>query len=416
MPDAGTTPCPTFTESDRAMSRSDWNRADLVVPMVMTLTAIATIYAPQPLLPLLAEEFHLGMATAALAVTATLLPLAAGPLLYGYLLESVSTRKTMVVALAVLAATQAGLALADSFGVFLALRFVQGMSVPALLTALMTHVAASAGRERVHAVMAAYIAVTTLGGFSGRFFAGLAAAEWGRRVPFALLAAMLCVCLGLARTLSADARTGFARPSPGVIRQVLARPGFLKTYLMAACLFFVFTGMLNILPFRLTEIEGRVSSARIGSMYLGYLVGIAASLWSPRAAGILGGRKAVLAVGLAVEAVSVLFFALPSAWAIFFSVVVLCGGMFLTHSAAPGILNAAEPRLKAVVNGLYLAFYYSGGVLGSFLPGVARDMAGFWAAVGLLFCVAVCALGLSLSLGSGLFAGQGPEGPPRRCG
>ncbi|MEF3698677.1 MFS transporter [Desulfolutivibrio sp.] len=393
------------------MPRCTWNRADLLVPMAMTLAAIATIYAPQPLLPLLAGEFHLELATAALAVTATLLPLAAGPLLYGYLLESVSTKKTMVVSLAVLAATQAGLAWADSFGVFLALRFVQGLAVPALLTALMTHVAASATPERVHAVMATYIAVTTLGGFSGRFFSGLAAAQWGRRAPFAVLAALLCGCLVLARMLSADARTTFVKPSPRVIGQVLARPGFLKAYLMAACLFFVFTGMLNILPFRLTEIEGPVSSARIGVMYLGYLVGIAASLWSPRAARPLGGRKAVLAVGLAVESVSVLVFAVPAAWAIFVSVVILCGGMFLTHAAAPGILNAAAPRQRGVVNGLYLAFYYSGGVLGSYLPGLARDMLGFWSAVVLLFAVALCALGLAASLGHGLFDGHRPESP-----
>lgn len=273
------------------MTRTGPGKADLIVPMVMTLVTIATIYAPQPLLPLLAMEFGRDAAAVSLTITATLLPLAAGPLLYGFLLESVSTKRTIVAALAVLILTQAGLAWADSFGMFLALRFIQGFAVPAMLTALMTHVSASAGPSRVHAVMATYIAATTLGGFLGRFFAGITAAEWGRRVPFAVLAACLAGCLALTRTLSADARAQFAKPSPGVMREVLARPGFLKAYLMAACLFFVFTGMLNILPFRLTELEGRVSSARIGFMYAGYLVGIAASLWSPRASKTFGGER-----------------------------------------------------------------------------------------------------------------------------
>jgi len=400
------------TEMPRDMTRPASTRADLIVPLVMTLMAIGTIYAPQPLLPLLAAEFGLDAASASLIVTATLLPLAAGPLLYGFLLEAVSTKRTIVVSLAVIAATQSGLAVADGFGVFLALRFTQGLAVPALLTALMTHVSAAARPERVHAVMATYIAATTLGGFLGRFFSGIAAAEWGRRVPFAVLAVVLGGCLALARTLSADARARFAKPSPGVIRKVLARPGFLKAYLMAACLFFVFTGMLNLLPFRLTEIEGTVSSARIGFMYAGYLVGIAASLWSPRAAGPLGGRRAVLVVGLAVEAVSVLVFAAPSAWAIFLSVVVLCAGMFLAHAAAPGILNAAAPDMRAVVNGLYLAFYYSGGALGSYLPGLAREAFGFRAAVALLFAVAACAVWLAWRLGPELFAEASPDGGP----
>lgn len=386
---------------------SSASKADLIVPMVMTLATIATIYAPQPLLPLLAAEFGKDAAAVSLIITATLLPLAAGPLIYGFLLESVSTKRTIVAALVVLAATQAGLAVADSFFMVLTLRFVQGFAVPAMLTALMTHVSASAGPSRVHAVMATYIAATTLGGFLGRFLAGLAAAEWGRRVPFAGLAAVLVGCLLLSRTLSADARAQFAKPSPGVVRQVLARPSFLRAYLMAACLFFVFTGMLNILPFRLTELEGSVSSARIGVMYAGYLVGIAASLWSPRAARTFGGRKAVLAIGLGVEAASVLVFAAPSATAIFVSVVVLCAGMFLTHAAAPGILNAAAPNSRAVVNGLYLAFYYSGGVLGSYLPGLAREAYGFSAAVGLLLAVAACAVALALRLGPELFTEPG---------
>lgn len=109
-------------------------------------------------------------------------------------------------------------------------------------------------------------------------------------------------------------------------------------------------------------------------------------------------------IGLTIEAVSVLVFAAPSASAIFLSVVILCAGMFLTHAAAPGILNAAAPDSRAVVNGLYLAFYYSGGVLGSYLPGLAREAFGFWAAVAVLAAVAACSVWLALRLGPELFA------------
>src|SRR5690606_6997113 len=52
--------------------------------------SFTVLYAPQPLLPLLAAELGVGCPAASLLITVTLLPLSIAPVAYGFMLESVS--------------------------------------------------------------------------------------------------------------------------------------------------------------------------------------------------------------------------------------------------------------------------------------------------------------------------------------
>jgi len=63
--------------------------------------------------------------------------------------------------------------------------------------------------------------------------------------------------------------------------------------------------------------------------------------------------------------------------------------MFLVHATASGWLNKLAGSSKGVVNGLYVAFYYGGGVVGSSLPGLVYHGYG-WS--GFLLSLAVVAL------------------------
>ena len=105
-------------------------------------------------------------------------------------------------------------------------------------------------------------------------------------------------------------------------------------------------------------------------------------------------------------------FAVPAAWAVFVSVFVLCTGMFMAHSVAPGVLNSAEAEHKGLVNGLYISFYYSGGALGSYVPGLVLGRWGFGAAAVVLVAAALLATALAVRLGrsesrSAILTGRG---------
>ncbi len=378
----------------------------LLIVFATTVAAISTLYAPQPILPMFRSAFGVSEATAALLVTVAMLPLGAAPLVYGSFLESFSSKHMMAAGTLLLAATSAAQAFTNSFDLLLGLRFLQGLALPALLTSLMTYLSASCERSVMNRVMSVYIATTVFGGFFGRFCSGQVAEFYGWRSPFFCLAAALAVLSPMIFSLPRDARPAFSRLRLSAIPAILAKPGFFKTYAMVFCMFFVFAAVLNVLPFRLAEITGVFSASRTGMMYLGYLAGIAICLYSSRVAALLGGTVRAMATGIGLMAVSLALFSLPREWAVFSSMFLLCSGMVLTHGLAPGLLNTAADGMRGVVNGLYLSFYYSGGVLGSWLPGLVREHFGFVAALGLLFVMVFCAFGLAVSVRR---VGDGPR-------
>ncbi|MBR6610993.1 MAG: MFS transporter, partial [Campylobacter sp.] len=55
---------------------------------------------------------------------------------------------------------------------------------------------------------------------------------------------------------------------------------------------------------------------------------------------------------------------------IFVAMVVFCLGNFIAHSIASGFVNKMATTHKGISNGLYVSFYYFGGALGSFIPGL----------------------------------------------
>ncbi|MGE4297263.1 MAG: MFS transporter [Desulfovibrionaceae bacterium] len=376
----------------------------LAVIVFATLAAFCALYGPQPLLHVLQLEFGVAPSTASLCITLTLLPMGFAPILYGFLLERVAVRTMLAVALAALAGTALAIAQVHSFAVLLAVRLCQGMLIPAVFTALMTSIAASCEGQALRRVMSFYIAATIFGGFSARAINGFVSTHHGWRMAFVATGALLFAAAVSTIWLAAP-----ARPVAGQrlrLRDGLAvavHPAFLPLYGTIFCCFFVFAGMLSFLPFRLTALwgatGGTASEFRIGLMYSGYLMGIVVSLFSVRISRALGGEIRAMAVGLFCYLGAVGLFFIPSVWVLFCAMFLFCAGMFSVHSTAPGYLNNLAARHgmgKGVVNGLYLSFYYTGGAMGSYLPGFLFDRYGWNAFVGGMACVVGVALAIVL--------------------
>jgi MFS transporter, YNFM family, putative membrane transport protein len=353
-----------------------------------TILTISTLYAPQPLLPVLAREFGVSRDLAATLTTVVFIPLSLAPLLYGYLLETLSLRRLLRGGVLLLAVFQLLCFLAPSFRLLFLLRLGLGLLVPALLTALMTYVAATAPKSQLSRAMAIYIASTILGGFLGRACSGALATWFGWRYSFLALAlSLLLAWLVLGRLAPAPGQR-LARPRADLLPTVLANRQLLRIYLAIACLFFVFAAVMNYLPFRLTDLSSKASELRIGLMYSGYLMGIATSLGAVRAARLLGGQLPVMAAGFAVFCLALLGLASGRVTVLFVVMFLFCGAMFLVHATATGYVNGLSSEHRPMVNGLYVGFYYGGGALGSWLPGLVYRDWGWGAFLALLGLVA----------------------------
>ncbi|MEW5774585.1 MAG: MFS transporter [Thermodesulfobacteriota bacterium] len=370
----------------------------LFLVLYLTVLSFATFYAPQPLLPLLRAEFGVSQAAASLLVTVTLLPLSFAPMAYGLLLGSVSTRRLLIVAVTLLAASELPLVFTDSFAVALGARAAQGLILPAAVTALMSYVAANSRGQGLQRAMALYIGATIFGAFLGRLSAGFLATMLGWRWAFGVLFAAILAGLPPLLRVKEESRAGFERLRPIQVVQALRAPGVLRLYLAVFFVFFVFAAVFNFLPFRLRELDPGISELRIALMYLGHLVGMMLALSSRRVVALCGGEIRAILAGLGFYLAVTPLLSAPVEAVIFTAVSLFCLGMFTVQTTAPGVINRLAPCGPGVVNGLYLSFYYAGGALGSYLPGYVYRHFG-WNA----FVLGLCALQVvALVLAAGL--------------
>ena len=357
-----------------------------------TILTLSALYAPQPLLPVIMQEFGVSRESAAALTTMAFVPLSVAPLVYGYLLESIRPERMLRWAVLLLAVSEVLFFFAPSFGLLLAIRLFQGLLIPAILTALMTYLAMISHGAAVQRAMAVYVCATIFGGFLGRLCSGAIASLLGWRFSFLLLAVSLFLCYALLCRLGPAAARNLNKPTLASVGAVLRNGRLGLLYSSVFCLFLVFAAIMNFLPFRLTEISDQASEFRIGLMYSGYLMGMATSLGAGWIAGRCGGEGRAMQFGLVLFGLFLIVLGAPYVSTLFLGMFFFCGAMFLIHATASGLVNRLGTANKGLANGLYVAFYYAGGTVGSYLPGLVYRHFGwgwFIAALGAgsLFCL-----------------------------
>ncbi|RLB65030.1 MAG: MFS transporter [Deltaproteobacteria bacterium] len=363
-----------------------------------TILALSALYVPQPLLPVLTAEFGVARETAALLTTIAFIPLSLAPLFYGALLETVSALRMLRLAVLLLAITEVLMFVVEPFAGLMTLRLFQGLLLPAILTSLMTYTSQATAKSDMARAMAWYIAATILGGFAGRAFSGLIASLLHWRFSFLFLGFALLVAWFWLGRIADTGSVKAARPSMSGVGKVLADPIARTAYAMVFCFFLVFAAIMNYLPFRLTELSTNADEFRIGMAYSGYLMGIVVSLNAVRIHQRCGGAERAMVGGLVFFVLALLVMTVPQVSALVGGMFLLCGASFLTHATATGYLNRYMSQYKGVVNGLYVAFYYGGGGVGSYLPGYVYRGFGWSGFISVLIVVLVIALLLAVHL------------------
>jgi YNFM family putative membrane transporter len=369
---------------------------NLVIVLIATIVSFSTLYIPQPMLPLLADNFGVTASEAGLLMTVAMLPLAFAPVFYGYFLQAIPARLMLMVALSLLALDQLCFYFADEFWHLLALRLLQGLLLPAIFTALMTYCASMVPARLVRRVMGLYIGATILGGFCGRLAGGFFATSFDWRSAFVVMGFMQLIPLLLLTKVDSDADINFARLDARSIFRVLADRNYRYMFLALASVFFVYSGMLNIIPFRLQDIEPGVTPLIISMLYLGYLVGAPISFLSESISRLLGDERKALLLGLVIHAFGLVMLLFVALQGMFVTMFLLAAGFFLIHALLSGLANHLAREHKGVVNGVYVSIYYFSGALGSWLPGYLYEGLE-WQGMILVFMaiLGLCAWGIS---------------------
>src|ERR1035438_924381 len=148
--------------------------------------AFLTLFAPQPLLPLLATAFHASAGTIGFVVTVSTIAVAITAPLTGIIADRFGRKNVIVPAAFLLAVPTILAGLSGSLGQLLFWRFWQGFSTPGIFAAPIAYTTEE-WEQGAGSAMSAYVAGTVLGGFSGRMVAALAAAQFSWRWAFVAL-------------------------------------------------------------------------------------------------------------------------------------------------------------------------------------------------------------------------------------
>lgn len=371
---------------------------DIFFVVYTAVLTFSVLYSPQPLLPVLMKEFGVDKSNAALITTVTMLPLSLSPIIYGFILEKLTARRVMSFAISILVVLEISIYFINEFYLLIFVRLLQGFLIPGVLTSLMTFVSMASEKSLIQRVMSYYIAATILGGFLGRFISGLISKLFGWRYGFLILGFSLAISFVLLFFISDYKIQVKERITLKNAMNVIKTHPFLNIYITIFCTFFVFAAMLNFIPFRLKEISDNVSEFIIGLSYSGYVMGIIVSLFSMLLIKFFKSEKKVILYGLMIYLISIPIFSVKSISFIFFAMFVFCTGMFTVHSIASGFLNKLAISNKGIVNGLYVSFYYTGGVLGTFLPGYLYKSSGWNAFLILLSALILIGVGSAVQI------------------
>ena len=364
------------------------NIKSLSVIVVITILTFSALYAPQPLLPVFSSEFLITKSVAALMTTFTLLPLSFSPFIYGFILESVSARKMIIVSVFLLSMTEILVYFSHSFNTLLAIRLLQGFLIPAVLTSLMTYVSKLSESKKLQKSISLYISATIVGGFLGRAVSGFISYNFGWRYSFFILFISLFLSVFLLLKLKEDVRVSNQKIKFQDVVSILKIRKIFFSYLGIFFLFSSFAGLLNFLPARVTETYYTSNEFKIGLLYSGYLVGVLMSFFSAKMVARFG-YKNIFRWGVGLFFISIWVFFIPSIFVYYMNMFLLCGSMFLVHSSLSGFVNKFGGEKKGILNGLYVSFYYSGGVVGSYFPGVVYEIFGWNAFLSVLIFFSV---------------------------
>lgn len=385
-------------EGDTFPSFAFLKNYQLSIIYTCTMLALSTLYAVQPIQPLFEKEFDLSRFEAAIFTTTIMLPLGFAPIFYGYILETVSSKRFLKNAVLWLGILELLFALSNTYTVLLIIRALQGLLIPAVLTSLMSYISFITPKEKVQQTIGYYIGATIFGGFIGRLSCGILSDMYGWRIFFVLLSLSLFIMYGCLSYLSEEVKVDFVKPKFSQVARVLHNKRFLNIYLMMFFIFFVFQAILNFIPFQLQTLGESVGYGKVGMMYAGYIVGFIVSVRILSLIRFFGSETRAIYVGIFIYLIGIQIFNINDYLVMFGGMFVFCAGFFIIHSTASGLISKLAHQNKAISNGLYLSFYYAGGTLGTFVPGVFFQYFGWEIFLIFLSCVAAFALVFAFGL------------------
>jgi len=382
-----------------AKGTSAYRRATLAM-FLLGFTTFSLLYWPQSLLPLMTRHWQVSVGTASSLVSLATLAMALMLIPASVLSDRIGRQRVMLPAMLLASLLTLAMAWAPSFQLLLLLRFVAGLLLAGLPAVAMTYLAEEIEAPALTSAMGLYVSGTAFGGMSGRLLSAAAAEAWGSDAA-ALVMGVSGLLAALAFGLCLPASRHFQqRPLPWSLagrmawRRVLLQPALWRLWLTGFLLLGCFVSLYNVIGFRLELPPFEWGPLVLGSLFLLYVFGGAASAAAGRLSRRWGEGRLLQSLWVAMI-VGVLLTLSDQILLLIIGMAMFTLGFFAAHALASTAVGRAARGQQSLASSLYLSFYYAGAsVLG---PVVGHGWQGqHWGIVVVMLVVALL-LGLSLS-------------------
>jgi predicted MFS family arabinose efflux permease len=363
--------------------------------LVISVTAFLTLvdlFATQAILPSLVRYYHTSPAAMGFAVNTSTMGMAASGLAIALFSRRIDRRLGILLSLAMLAIPTALLAIAPGLGTFTLLRVVQGLFMASAFTLMLAYLGEEYSAADAASAFAAYITGNVASNLIGRFVSAALADHFGLAANFYIFALLnlsgaVLVYFTVHRAPLMKSMSP-ADSSPLCTWAIHLRNGPLCAgFGIGFCILFAFIGTFTYINFVLTRPPLSLGPMQLGFVYFVFLP----SLLTTPVTGIAVqryGTQATLWGGLAIAALGLPLLVTPSLVAVLPGMVLVGVGTFFAQATATSFVSRAATADRGAASGMYLASYFTGGLVGSAVLGQVFDRLG-WAS---------CVIGVGLSL------------------
>lgn len=344
----------------------------LLIAVIAFLTLV-DLFATQVIIPGLTLRYGVSPATMGSAVGACTFGMAAASLLVALFSDRIDRRAGIVLSLALLSVPTVLLASAPTVAVFTALRVAQGLCMATAFSLTLAYLGERMTGAAATRAFGAYVTGNVASNLIGRFVASGVAGEWGIDASFYVFAALnLAGAALVAATIHRAPRmkqgVNHARSPLAAVRTHLGNPRLRAGFAFGFCILFVFIGVFTYVNFELGSARFGLSMMELGSVYIVFLPSIFTTAQAGALATRIGLRRATL-VGLGTALAGVALMALDALPAVLTGMALVAVGTFLAQALATGFVSRAAMGDRAAASGLYLASYFTGGLVGAVVLG-----------------------------------------------
>jgi predicted MFS family arabinose efflux permease len=390
----------TAAASSIAWAPSNARFASRLRSPIIALTAFLTLvdlFATQAILPSLARAYQVSAAAMGFAVNASAMGMAIASIAVAFFGQRIDRRRGILLSLAVLAIPTSLLAIAPDLMTFTGLRIVQGLCMASAFTLTLAYLGEHSTATNSAAAFAAYITGNVASNLFGRLMSAALADHFGLATNFIVFAGLnlcgaLLVYFALERTRPMPGAQADSTSKLGAIVDHMRNPALLSAFAIGFCILFAFIGVFTYVNFVLVRPPIGIGMMTLGFVYFVFLPSMATT---PAAGGVarrFGVRRTIWAA-LAVALIGAPMLIAPNLPTVAAGLTLVGVGTFFAQAVATGFVGHAATVNRGAASGLYLAFYFGGGLVGSAALGQIFDHFGWTACVsGVALALAAAAL------------------------